>query len=233
MKTGKVRDPGGGAEPYLEIDGWTPWQYYVPEAELEKYYNDTNALMMKLERMPPAIRARHKQIEIRCPVKGCLLATIYWMSFRPTAEQFAHYRRDVALRAASGRLSEYRFPQRGHYLYVGRTAGGTEVYDILNYLFFDSPPTKFPSDCLSTRSCIAYWLAGCRHGTAPIDHAAIDDMLSIAARIFQPAKTEEEAVARLPEHLKPFWGKRVFHPEPAAWRPKKRQPRSVRFSLRS
>ena len=38
MKTGAVQDPGNGAEPYLEIDGWTPWQYYVPEDELERYY---------------------------------------------------------------------------------------------------------------------------------------------------------------------------------------------------
>ncbi len=125
---------------------------------------------------------------------GCLLATVYWMP--------------------SG-------PHRGHYLYVGRTAGGTEVYDILNYLFFDSPPKEFPSNCLSTRSCIAYWLAGCRHGTAPIDKADIYDMLALAARIFQPARTEEEAVARLPEHLRPFWGKRVFHPGPKDWRPRR------------
>ena len=233
MKTGQVQDPGNGAAPYLETDGWTPWQYYVPEEELEKYYKDANAVMMKLERMPPAVRARLKQIEIRCPVKGCLLATVYWIPRRPTAEGLAHYRRDIALQAASSSPSVPGFLNRGHYLYVGRTAGGTEVYDILNYLFFDSPPRGFPSSCLSTRSCIAYWLAGCRHGTAPIDHAAIYDMLGLAARILGQAKTEEDVIARLPEHLRPFWGKRVFHPEPAAWRPKKRQPRPVPSSLRS
>lgn len=233
MKTGQVQDPGNGAGPYLETDGWTPWRYYVPEEELEKYYKDANALMMKLERMPPAVRDRLKQIEIRCPVKGCLLATVYWMSLRPTAEQLSHYRRDVALRAARGLPSECRFPQGGHYLYVGRTAGGMEVYDILNYLFFESPPKEFPSSCLSTRSCIAYWLAGCRHGTAPIDHAAIYDMLGLAERHHLSTESEEEVVARLPEHLQPFWGKRVFHPEPAAWRAKKRQPRQVPSSLRS
>ena len=25
MKTGEVQDPGGGAEPHLEVDGWTSW----------------------------------------------------------------------------------------------------------------------------------------------------------------------------------------------------------------
>ncbi len=72
MKTGQIHDPGNGDDPYLEIDCWTPWQYYVPEEELEKYYKDANALMMRLERMPSAARAKLKQIEIRCPVKGCL-----------------------------------------------------------------------------------------------------------------------------------------------------------------
>jgi|GEM_PF-2291293 len=27
MKTGEVQDPGGGAEPHLEVDGWTSWLY--------------------------------------------------------------------------------------------------------------------------------------------------------------------------------------------------------------
>ena len=208
MKTGDVRDRGNG-ELYREVNGWTPWQYYVPEEELDRYYKDANRLMMKLERMPPAVRARLKRIEIRCPANGCLLASVYWMP--------------------SG-------PHQGHYLYVGRTAGGTEVYDVLNYLFFDSPSQEFPSNCLSTGGCIAYWLAGCRHGTAPIDHADMDDMLALAARIYQPAKTEE-AIARLPERLRPSWGKRVFHPEPKDWRPKDKrtrpspqQPRSPRVT---
>jgi len=74
MKTVGVRESDDGAGQCLEIDGWTPWQYYVPEEELEPYYRDANALMMKLER-----------IEVRCPVKGCLLATLYWMPRRPTA----------------------------------------------------------------------------------------------------------------------------------------------------
>jgi hypothetical protein len=53
MKPGEVKDPGNGATPYLESDGWTPWQYYVPDEELEPYYSAANAFMMKLERMPP------------------------------------------------------------------------------------------------------------------------------------------------------------------------------------
>ena len=39
------------------------------------------------------------------------------------------------------------------------------------------------------------------------------DMFSIAERWHHMQETEERAVAGLPEHLKPFWGKRVFHPE--------------------
>jgi hypothetical protein len=135
MKTGQVQDPGDGIEPHLEVDGWTPWQYYVPEAELEPYYRDANALMMKLERMPPAVRARLKQIEIRCPVKGCLLATVYWIPRRPTAGELEHERRQRPLRAAHGQPAQPRVPQPGHFFYVGSTASGTEVYDILNYLF--------------------------------------------------------------------------------------------------
>ena len=84
MKTGEVQDPGDGTEPYLEVDGWTPWLYHAPEDEIERYYSTTNALMMKLERMPPAVRARLERIEIRCPVKGCLLATFYRIPRRPT-----------------------------------------------------------------------------------------------------------------------------------------------------
>jgi hypothetical protein len=99
---GTVQDPGDGTGPHLEVDGWTPWQYYVPEEELEPYYRDANALMMKLERMPPAVRARLERIEIRCPVKGCLLATVYWMTRRPTAEELQHERRDRPLRVACG-----------------------------------------------------------------------------------------------------------------------------------
>ena len=160
----KIR--GNGAEPYLEVDGWTPWQYYVPEEELEPYYRDANALMMKLERMPPAVRARLKRIEIRCPVKGCLLATVYWMPRRPTAEELEHERRVTRLRGAHRPAAEAASAlSRASYLYVGRTAGGTEVYDIVDYLF-DSGSTV-------PNSCILYWRAGCRHGTASIDHAYI------------------------------------------------------------
>ena len=39
MKTGEVQDPGTGAEPYLETNGWTPWLYHAPEDEIERYYS--------------------------------------------------------------------------------------------------------------------------------------------------------------------------------------------------
>ena len=229
MKTGQVQDPGDGTGPYLEVDGWTPWQYYVPEEELEPYYRDANALMMKLERMPPAVRARLEHIEIRCPVKGCLLATVYWMTRRPTAEELEYERRDRPLRVAAGLPA--RVTQPGHFLYVGRTAGGTEVYDILNYLH-EYPSKEWPGR-LSPRGCILYWRAGCRHGTASIDHAYIYDMFSLAQRGHGSAVTEEEAVAKLPRRLRPFWGKHVFRPESSAWRAKAQRRRPVSSSQRS
>ena len=68
-----------------------------PEEEVERYYTVTNALMMKLERMPPAVRARLKHIEIRCPVKGCLLATFYRIPRKPTAEELEDHRRRSTL----------------------------------------------------------------------------------------------------------------------------------------
>ena len=135
MKTGQVQDPGDGAEPYLEIDCWTPWQYHVPEEELEPYYRDANALMMKLERMPPAVRARLKQIEIRCPVKGCLLATVYWIPRRPTTEELEHERRINRQRGATGLASKPQASQPSYCLYVGRTTGGTQVYNLVDHRF--------------------------------------------------------------------------------------------------
>jgi hypothetical protein len=223
MKTGQIQESGDSAKPYLEIDCWTPWQYYVPEEELEPYYRDANALMTKLERMPPAVRARLERIEIRCQAKGCLVATVYWITRRPTAAELEHDLRDGPLLAAQGLPA--RVAQRGHFLYVGRTSGGTEVYDILNYLH-DYPSKEWPGR-LCPRGCILYWQAGCRHGTASIDHAYIYDMFSLARRGHGPKAAEAEELAKLPEHLRPFWGKRVFPPEPSAWRPKKSRPRPV------
>jgi hypothetical protein len=220
MKTVGVRESDDGADLYLETDCWTPWQYYVPEEELEPYYRDTNALMMKLERMPPAVRARLDRIEIRCPAKGCLLATVYWVLRRPTAKELEWDRHERPLRAAHGVPTELQSHQRGYFLYVGRTAGGTEVYDILNYLHGGLCPN----------SCILYWQAGCRHGTASIDHAFIHHSFSLAGRWHHFRETEEDVVARLPEYARRLWGKRVFPPEPSAWRPKKRQPRPVSSS---
>ena len=221
MKTGEVREHEDGT-PYLEADGWTPWLYHAPENELERYYQTANALMMKLERMPPAVRVRLKRIEIRCPVKGCLLATVYWMSRRPTAEELEHWRRNNVRRAAHGQPLDPHTPGSNYYFYVGRTVGGSEVYDILFYGFSRTSKDK-ARGCTCCR--IAYWRAGCRHGTASLDRQFMGGMFSIAERVHNFAFTEEQAVARLPEHLRPFWGKRVFHPEPAAWHPKAQRPR--------
>jgi hypothetical protein len=218
MKTGEVQDPGDGADPYLEVDCWTPWQYHAPEDEIERYYSDANALMMKLERMPPAVRARLERIEIRCPVKGCLLATVYWMPRRPKPDELEEERNRNVVRIANGAQMHSRFPVTGEYLYVGRTADGTEVYDILGYGFSHTPKDE-ARGCSCCR--IVYWRAGCRHGTASLDRHAMHDMFSLARRVHGSWETEKEAIADLPERLRPFWGKRVFHPEPSAWHPKK------------
>jgi hypothetical protein len=224
MKTGEVQDTGDGAEPHLEVDGWTPWLYHAPEDELERYYSTANALMMKLERMPPAVRARLKQIEIRCPVKGCLLATVYWIPRRPTTEDLEHHRRFMNTVQALGGPKTLA-PEVGTYFYVGRTAAGTEVYDIPFYGFSRTPRDK-ARGCTCCR--MVYWRAGCCHGTASLERNAMLDKFSLADRRHRPWETEEEAFAKLPEQLRPFWGKRVFHPEPSAWHPKKRQRTSNR-----
>ncbi len=49
-------------------------------------------------------------------------------------------------------------------------------------------------------------------------------MFGLAERWHHMLETEEQAAARLPADLRPLWGKRVFHPEPAAWHSKKRPP---------
>ena len=222
MKTGELKDPADGSAPYLETDDWTPWQYHAPEEELEPYYKAANALMMKLERMPPGVRARLKQIEIRCPVKGCLLATLYWIPRRPTAEELENHRRrnPLRVRTPNGVQTYSRPLEIGTYFYVGRTASGTEVYDIPFYGFSATPKDE-ARGCMCCR--MVHWRAGCRHGAASLERNAMLGMFGLADRELGWGQTEEEVVARLPEHQRPFWGKRVFHPEPAAWHPKKRQ----------
>jgi hypothetical protein len=220
MKTGAVQDPGNGAEPHLETDGWTPWLYHAPDDEIERYYSAANALMMKLERMPPAVQGRLKRIEIRCPVKGCLLAALYRIPHRLTAEDFERHRRLSELRDTNGTQGAPWLPDVGTYLYVGRTSGGSQVYDIPFFGFSATPKDK-ARGCTCCR--MVYWRAGCRHGTASLERNWMVDMFSLAERCHHLIETEEQAAAKLPEHLRPLWGKRVFHPEPGAWHPKKRQ----------
>jgi hypothetical protein len=220
LKTGEVQDPGDGTDQYLDCHGWTPWWYYASsDEELAQYYKDTNALMVRLDRMSPAVRRRQKRIDVRCPDKGCRLAAVYWIPRRPTAWELDDYKRMLALRDANGQPVYEKPYQPGHYLYVGRTPGGAEVYDILNYLFGPSPKDE-RYGCACHR--MLYWRAGCRHGTATLVRESLYDMFFIADRLLGPLQNEEQAIAQLPDHLRPFWGKRVFHPEPAAWHPRKR-----------
>jgi hypothetical protein len=222
MKTGEVQDPGDGTAAYLETDGWTPWLYHAYEEELDRYRSAANALMMKLERMPPAVRGRLERIEIRCPVKGCLLATVYWIPRKPTAEEIEYHQRlcDIAPPGATGPQMHSLFRRARDALYMGRTAAGTEVYDILTYGF----PFTWKDEARGCSCCrIVYWRAGCRHGTATLERHAMLELFSVVHRVHGLRETEEEAFARLPEHLRPFWGKRVFHPEPSTWHPKKQR----------
>lgn len=229
MKTDEVQIRGVGTETHVKADGWTPWLYHAPEDEVERYYTVTNALMMKLERMPPAVRARLKHIEIRCPVKGCLLATFYRIPRKPTAEELEdHRRRANTAQGADKAMSQ--LPDIGDWLYVGRTSGGAEVYDIPFYGFSRTPKDEVLGRCTCCR--MVYWRAGCRHGTATLERNAMLDKFSLAERWHYLWETEEEAFARLPEDLQRFWGKRVFHPEPSAWHPKQRQHTGSRRDLR-
>ncbi len=226
MKTGGVHYPGGGDEPELETIGWTPWLYHASDEEIDRYWSATNAMMMKLERMPPAVRARLDRIEIRCPVKGCLLATVYWIPRKPTADEIEHHQQLSNVRPGM----HSPLLQSRDALYVGRTAAGTEVYDILTYGF----SRTWKDEARGCSCCrIVYWRAGCRHGTASLERHAMLELFGLTHRWHHSLQTEEQAFAAVPERLKPFWGKRVFHPEPAAWHPKKRQPRPVASSAKS
>ena len=229
MKTGEVQAHGDSTEPHLEVDGWTPWLYHAPEDEIERYYSTANALMMKLEQMPPAVRARLEHIEIRCPVKGCLLAKFYRIPRRPTAEELENHRRRYMNTVHVLEGPKMLAPNEGTYFYVGRTADGTEVYDIPFYAFSRTPKDE-GRGCTCCR--MVYWRAGCPHGTATLERNAMLSRLTLAARWHSQAETEEEKLARLPEDLRPFWGKRVCHPEPSAWHPKKRQRINNRQHLR-
>jgi hypothetical protein len=123
-----------------------------------------------------------------------------------------------------------QFPQLGTYFYVGRTAGGTEVYDIAFYGF----SRTFKDAARGCTCCrMVYWRAGCRHGTASLERNAMLSNFGLADRRHLLWETREEAFAKLPEHEKTLWGKRVFHPEPSAWHPKNSQGTSNGLALQS
>ena len=219
LKQGRITEPDADEDSILDFLAWSPWQYHMYEDEFVEYWTAANAIMKKLERMPPAVRSKLKRIDIRCPARGCKLATVYQVPCRPTAEDIEHHRRH-AMRDADGKPKYPLAPV--DYFYVGRTAGGSDVYDILNYA-----SSRTWKDKVRGCSCcrIIYWRSGCRHGTASIDREAIYDMFGLADRLVHFHTTEEKTVAGLPDDLRPFWGKRVFHPGHAAWHPKKRAQR--------
>lgn len=223
MKTGNVKSDDAG-DPYLECDDWSPWMWHASEEEFEQYMKSANSLMMRLERMPPAVRGNLKQISIRCPVKGCRLAIVYWLPRAPTPAEISDQRRMEELDRRSTIKNSVGDPvtlgayKTGDYIYVGRTAGGTEVYDYVNF-GFSAKQRDEARGCTCCR--IVYWRAGCRHGTASLDRHYMMDMFMLSERVHNFYYTEEQAIAQLPDDLRPFWGKNVFHPAAKAWHPKK------------
>ena len=228
LKTGSVHDDGGDGL-YLEYDDWSPWLWHAPEHEFEKYVQVANSLMGRLERLPPAVRRRLNQIAIRCPVNGCKLATVFWIPRAPSQEEIEHERRMAIncsrneIRNSVGEVVKWKEYLPGHYFYVGRTASGAEVYDIVNY-GFNATPRDADRGCICCR--VVYWRAGCRHGTATLERNDLLDMFMMAERVHNFYFTEQQAIDQLPDKLRPFWGKRVFHPHVAAWHPKKLTPRT-------
>jgi hypothetical protein len=184
----RVSPPGVAVD-----DGWhadSVWEYHLRPDQLPEYHAEAARYINRLIRIPLAAQKRLKQVTIRCPAKGCLLATIYEFPSFVTAE-------DVA----AGRGGGVR------YLYVGHTPAGTEVWDLLNYA------------CACNQ--VLYWRAGCRCGFASLCRIWMQDLFLVADRWHRSSETEDEGIAALPAHLRPFWGKRVFHPDPAAWHAKK------------
>ena len=185
MKTGEVKDPGDGTDHYLDCDGWTPWLYYDPsDEELERYYTDTNALMMRLERMPPAVHRRQKRIDLRCPAKGCRLAAVYWLPRRPTAWEIEDDRRRLAIESEwASRVLEalpaWPLPLRGAHPWRCR---GVRHPQLRLRAFAEG--SRSGSECHRR----LYWRAGCRHGTATVERASIYDMFFIADRRSRPCR---------------------------------------------
>lgn len=115
MKLGAFTDPEDG----LVKEGWfadSVWQYHLRPDQLPAYQNELVRYIKRLLRIPVPARKRLKQVSIRCPAKGCLLATVYEFPMLTTAEDTAG-RRDGGVR----------------YLFVGRTPAGTELWELLNY----------------------------------------------------------------------------------------------------
>jgi hypothetical protein len=183
-------------------DGWyadSVWEYHLRPDQLPQYHAEAARCINRLLRIPPAARKRLRQVTIRCPSRGCLLATIYEFPTFTTTEDIAN--------GLDGGI---------RYLYVGHTPAGTEVWDLLNYA------------CACNQAL--YWRAGCRCGSASMDRIWMEELFLIADRWHRHNETEIQAIAALPEDLRRFWGKRVFHPEPEAWHAKK--PRSRLLPLK-
>lgn len=225
VKTGtvkSVRDGDGTLVDVLETDGWSPWEYHLPEEMFDAYHRAADSIMTRLERMPLAVRRRLDQVAVRCPIKGCLLATIYEIRRRATPEErqrnieMAERLSRLGVGGARPALSDVN--TEPVYFYVGRTTGRTEVYDILNY----PAPHTAKDDARGCSCCrILYWRAGCRHGTATLARNRMYELFSIAHRVCGPRQSEQEAVSSLPEHDAKMWGKRTFHPDPKEWHPKR------------
>ena len=158
--------------------------------------------MMKLERMPPAVRARLKHIEIRCPVKGCLLATFYRI---PRSQQPKSLRIPARSNTTQGadEATECGCLDTG--------TGSTWAVPRAAPRFTTSPSTAFPVPPRKRPSVVvraaAWSTGGPGAATAPPRWNVTRCSISSPSPSdgITPWETEEEEFARLPEDLQRFW----------------------------
>ena len=114
----KYAGPGRPQTAIGADNGWfadSIWDYR-PDVDRDTYVAVASKYVDRLLRTPPTARRKLEQIAIRCPLKGCLLATIYEFPIFRTAEELA----------AGNHGGTY-------YLYVGRRPAGNQSWDILNF----------------------------------------------------------------------------------------------------
>lgn len=106
----------------------------------------------------------------------------------------------------------YRLPLAGggeRYLAITNLARGESRCGFLNWAFSDDwhgPPVYFP--------------AGCRCGHVRLGRAWLLDIVASMHEWHNRPAAAEKYSATVPEHIRRGLASGVFHPDPAAWRPK-------------